>query len=185
MMKPGRNHLCSCGSGNKFKKCCGKVLAIIPARQPAANTNQRQCGSCTACCDGWLASTIYGHDMKPGQPCHFVQAGGCSIYERRPDSPCREFACTWVVPDSPLPDSFKPDQLGIIIIAIKWRGQQAYRLCSAGRDPDPALLAWMANFSRHTGRPFFYEEAGETLGYGSPAFQQELLEHLRTGQALW
>ena len=26
IIKVGRNHLCSCGSGIKFKKCCGKNL---------------------------------------------------------------------------------------------------------------------------------------------------------------
>ena len=70
-MSVGRNDPCPCGSGKKYKKCCGAVIALKPAMQPA----QRQCGSCTACCDGWVEGTIRGHEMKPGVPCHFRGAG--------------------------------------------------------------------------------------------------------------
>ena len=67
---PGRNDPCPCGSGLKFKKCCGAVIAIEAAR--------RVCGTCTACCDGWVAGVIEGHEMKPGQPCHFRGEGCCT-----------------------------------------------------------------------------------------------------------
>ena len=55
-MSVGRNDPCPCGSGLKFKKCHGAVIpvAAIPARQ---------CGECTACCDGWVAGVIEGHEM--------------------------------------------------------------------------------------------------------------------------
>ena len=74
---PGRNDPCPCGSGLKFKKCCGAVIAIESA--------QRACGTCTACCDGWVAGVIEGHEMKPGRPCYFRGEGCCTIYERRPE----------------------------------------------------------------------------------------------------
>ena len=185
IMRLGRNAPCSCGSGKKFKRCCGKSISIDPTSRPPASTYKRQCGDCTACCDGWLVSEIYGHEMKPGVPCFFKKDGCCSIYERRPVLPCREFLCSWIAPNCPFPESFKPDQVGVIILPIKWQGQPAYRLCSAGRDPDSALLQWMFNFSQQTGYPFFYEEAGETVGYGSATFQEELLLHMQRGLPLW
>jgi hypothetical protein len=174
-LKPSRNDPCPCGSGNKYKKCCGQVIQISPVRPAARASNvNRECGDCTACCDGWLKSTIYGHEMRPGVRCHFVQDGGCTIYETRPDSPCRQFECGWVDPESPFPDSFKPTKLGIIIVKTTWRGQPAYRLAHAGRDLNVSELDWMMNFSRQTNRPFFYEQRGETVGYGPAAFLEDM-----------
>ncbi|MGZ5099109.1 MAG: SEC-C metal-binding domain-containing protein, partial [Usitatibacter sp.] len=63
-MEVGRNDPCPCGSGIKFKKCCGAVI-------PLASAPARKCGECTACCDGWVAGVIEGYEMKPGTPCHF------------------------------------------------------------------------------------------------------------------
>src|SRR6267154_5178884 len=99
--KIGRNDPCPCGSGKKYKKCHGAVVAV----QPAA---RRACGTCTACCDGWVVGTIRGHEMKPGQPCHFRGEGCCTIYERRPVDPCRNFVCGWLQEESPFPEEFKP-----------------------------------------------------------------------------
>ena len=123
--------------------------------------------------------------MKPGVRCHFVRDGGCSIYETRPNSPCRQFECGWVDPDSPFPDSFKPTELGVIIVKTTWRGQAAYRLAFGGRDLEQAELEWMMNFSRQTGRPFFYEQAGETLGYGPQAFIEDMQNKILRGIPLF
>src|SRR6266853_1451403 len=80
-MPVGRNDPCPCGSGKKYKRCCGAVVPINPVSVAQA---ARQCGTCTVCCDGWVKGTIFGHEMKPGLPCHFRGEGCCSIYERRP-----------------------------------------------------------------------------------------------------
>lgn len=177
-MQVGRNDPCPCGSGKKFKRCCGAVIAI-------ATAPSRQCGECTACCDGWVAGTIEGHEMHPGTPCHFRGEHCCSIYERRPKHPCRDFMCAWLLPDSPFPEHFRPDQLGVLIIQMKWRGRDAYVLRSAGRDPDDALIAWMQEMSLRTQRPFFYERAGERFGFGPAQFQREMSEKVARGEALW
>ena len=34
--KPGRNDPCPCGSGRKYKLCCGAATAARPAARPAA-----------------------------------------------------------------------------------------------------------------------------------------------------
>ena len=87
MSKIGRNDPCACGSGRKYKLCCGAVrcaaLRIVPAPGPASSA--RGCGPCTRCCDGWLEGEVRGHRMFPGQRCHFVAEGGCSV----------ELAGTW------------------------------------------------------------------------------------------
>jgi SEC-C motif-containing protein len=173
-----RNDPCPCGSGKKYKKCCGATIHIAAAAA-------RACGECTACCDGWVAGVIEGHEMKPGTPCFFRGEKCCSIYERRPQHPCRDFVCGWLQAASPFPDDFRPDRLGVMIIAMKWRGVDAYVLRSTLRDPDEKLLGWMREFSLRTQRPFFYEVAGERFGFGPPEFQQEMSEKVARGERLW
>ena len=184
-MRVARNDPCPCGSGKKYKKCCGAVIALQPAARNARGGTQRACGTCTACCDGWVAGTIHGHEMKPGTPCHFRGEGCCSIYDKRPVEPCRNFVCGWLAADSPFPESFRPDRLGVMIVGTRWRKQPAFILCSAGRDPDEGLLAWMHEFASRSGAPFFYEQKGERFGFGPPEFQQEMLGKLERGERLW
>jgi SEC-C motif-containing protein len=177
-MRVARNDPCPCGSGKKYKKCCGSVISLNAVAA-------RQCGTCTACCDGWVVGTIYGHEMKPGKPCHFRGQGCCTIYETRPVDPCRKFVCGWLLPDSPFPESFRPDRLGVMIVPTRWRQRPAFILRSAGRDPDEELLAWMRGLSARTSAPFFYEQNGERFGFGPPEFQQEMLAKLENGERLW
>jgi hypothetical protein len=153
---------------------------VIPVRSA-----ERQCGTCTACCDGWVKGTIEGHEMRPGQPCHFRGEGCCTIYDRRPVDPCRKFVCGWLQAQSPFPEEFRPDRLGVLIIPILWRDRPAYILRSAGRDPDEALLAWMRDFSLRTSRPFFYEQRGARYGFGPREFQVEMLARLERDERLW
>ena len=177
-MTAGRNDPCPCGSGLKFKKCHGAVIpvAIVPARA---------CGECTACCDGWVAGTIEGHEMKPGTPCHFRGDHQCSIYERRPQHPCRDFVCGWLQARSPFPEDWRPDRIGVMVIPMRWRGHEAYVLRHSGRDPDERMLARMRELSLRTHRPFFYEIAGERFGFGPPEFQAEMSEKIARGEPLW
>jgi SEC-C motif len=181
-MNTGRNDPCPCGSGKKYKKCCGFVVA--PNVLSGANNPQRECGECTACCEGWMAATIFGHTMKPGLPCHFLKNGGCSIYQQRPDSPCRNFVCGWRAAESPFPDAFRPTLAKVIVVRILWRERPAFLLCCAGREPDESLLDWMRQFSMATGQPFFYEQNGEKLGFGPPEFQQDMLSRRQGGDAM-
>jgi hypothetical protein len=192
----GRNDPCPCGSGRKYKKCCGNgtsvipVVAInsVPARADTAvapSAPVRACGSCTACCEGWAAGDIRGHAMYPGHHCHFLAAGKCTIYDERPVSPCRNFVCGWLGEEDAFPEEFRPDRLGVIIIRIRWRDSPAYLLLSAGREPDETLLQWMREYSVRTRRPFFYEQRGEKLGFGPPEFQRDMLARLQRGEPMW
>ena len=192
----GRNAPCPCGSGRKYKKCCGAGapdLAVVPivaipiAASPTAvpETPPRACGACTACCEGWAAGEIRGHAMYPGQHCHFLHAGACTIYAERPVSPCRNFVCGWLGEPEHFPETFRPDRLGVIVIRVRWREGPAYLLLSAGSTPDESLLEWMRAFSLRTRRPFFYEQDGEKLGFGPPEFQQDMLARLARGEPMW
>ena len=122
--------------------------------------------------------------MKPGHPCYFLHDTGCSIYARRP-AVCRNFVCGWLAANSPFPEDFRPDKLGVIIVNIKWQGRPAYILRSAGRDADEALLTWMRQFSMRSGRPFFHEQNGEKIGFGSAEFQRDMLLRAQRGDPMW
>jgi hypothetical protein len=152
---------------------------------PAARPAERECGQCTACCEGWAAGTIRGHAMYAGRHCHFLVEKQCTIYAERPQSPCRNFVCGWLAGDSPFPEEFRPDRVGVIIIRIRWRDAPAYLLLSAGRDPDAAMIGWMEAFAMRTGQPFFYSVKGEKIGFGPRAFQQEMVARMAGGEAMW
>ena len=213
--KIGRNEPCPCGSGRKYKVCCGTVALPVavsvsapraaggppgadggqsaPSASSAPSAPQRACGPCTACCEGWAEGEIRGHRMSPGRPCHFLtpaprdpaQASPCTIYEERPESPCRRFVCGWLAPGSDFPEHFRPDLSGFILVPLRWRERPAWVMLPAGRDPDEAALSWMQSRARATGEPFFYERQGERVGYGPPAFQMEMQAKLQRGEKLW
>src|SRR5438876_10607129 len=117
MMKAGRNDPCPCGSGRKYKRCCGAVIPLLVANAAV----QRECGTCTACCDGWAVATIRGYEMKPGVPCHFRGEGCCTIYAERPVEPSRNFVCGWLAPGRRFPESFRPARLGFMIVRSRSR----------------------------------------------------------------
>ena len=76
-------------------------------------TQERSCGTCTKCCDGWLEVQVYGQRVGSGCPCKFVQlAEGCQIYGNRPQM-CQEFKCAWLE-DQAVPDHMKPEVAGVI-----------------------------------------------------------------------
>jgi hypothetical protein len=182
-MKLGRNDLCACGSGRKFKRCCGvSAPRLAPAR---FESRPRECGGCTACCDGWLKITIDGEPVYPGKPCPHSTGKGCRIYESRPQDPCRQFVCSWLEKGSAFPDAFRPDRLGVITLTGRWRGRAVYALVPAGRDPDAALIEWMTDYSNASGIPLLYQVQGEWYGHGPDELHRDLLAKKGRGERLW
>ena len=111
--------------------------------------HERSCGSCTACCDGWLQIEVRGHQVRPGKPCPFSVQHGCSIYSERPQHPCREFVCGWLVASSPLPDWMRPDKSDLIMLAANfvWHGLPVDVVVAAGARPKKKALDWLMKFS--------------------------------------
>ena len=75
--------------------------------------NDRSCGDCTACCDGWLKAEINGKKIHPGVGCEHA-SGGCGIYETRPVRPCRTFMCQWLLNPN-MPEWLKPSRSKVIL----------------------------------------------------------------------
>jgi hypothetical protein len=124
--------------------------------------------------------------MFPGRHCHFLEAGCCTIYDERPQSPCRNFVCGWLQPESPFPESFRPDRSGRDHRADALAQPRPMCCCRPGRDPDAEMLDVDAGFARATGSPFYYQLAGERLGYGSrPSSSCEMAAKVARGERLW
>jgi hypothetical protein len=145
----------------------------------------RRCGEWTACCDGWVRITVKGFEAYPGKPCPYSTGRNCSIYEDRPVYPCRKFICGWLEKNSPLPQEFRPDKIGVIFVIADWRGVPIYVLTPAGRDPDDELLAWTKEWAAREPRPCLYQLGDEWYAYGPTAFQQEMLAKMARGERLW
>ena len=142
----------------------------------------RQCGKCTACCDGWLAAEINGEPLTLGKPCRYSSKKGCGIYETRPQFPCREFVCGWVIPNSPLPDWMRPSECGAIVFPwFEWRYQVVINAVPVGNKIPKRTLDWLMAAAKQQKRPLIWTEHirdGEKFvgtrwsGFGPPSFME-------------
>jgi len=147
----------------------------------------RDCGNCTACCDGWLKIEVRGHPVRPGTPCPFRTDCGCSIYAERPQHPCREFVCGWLVASSPLPDWMRPDKSDVILLAanFSWQGLPVDVAVAAGARPRKKALDWLMRFCSERRRCLMYQMDDEWFAFGPPAFQAEMSQRLQCGKKPW
>ena len=108
--------------------------------------HKRTCGDCTACCQGWLEGTAHGIDFYNGVPCHFVGCNGCTIYENRPQSPCKDFSCQWLI-NNDIPEWMKPNKSNVIVSGMKYshpNGSEGMYLevTEMGKTIDAKILNW-------------------------------------------
>lgn len=147
----------------------------------------RTCGSCTACCDGWLQIEVRGHRVREGKPCPFSIEHRCSIYGERPQHPCREFICGWLAASSPLPEWMRPDKSDMIMLAANfvWRGLPVDIVVAAGRRPRKKALDWLMKFSSQQRRLLIYQADDDWFAFGPPAFQSEMTNRIGRGERPW
>ena len=138
----------------------------------------RQCQPCTACCDGWVQMNIRGAEVYPGCACPHSTGQGCNDYANRPVEPCHHFNCAWILPNSPLPEWFKPSAAKVIVLLNKTQWQ--------GLAVDLAV---------QQGRPLLYTEQvlingtmqkqQEVIAYGPAEFQTYVNQKLARQERLW
>ena len=75
---------------------------------------EKSCGKCTACCSGALQGKVFDKAFWKGRPCHYLVETGCSIYEQRPENPCRKYDCAYIHLDW-MPHWMRPDSSGVIV----------------------------------------------------------------------
>lgn len=180
-MKEKRNAPCACGSGLKYKKCCGGNF--IDVTKPAT----RECGDCAACCQGWLTTHALGNDIFVDHPCPHTDGHGCTIHADRPNDPCKLFFCAWVESGSDLPGWMHPGLSGVIVLEnrMNWRKTPVDILVSTYKDPDDRVIQWFQSRSKSQSRPFIYQQQNQWFGFGPQAFLIDIAEKTASGQALW
>jgi len=146
--------------------------------------SKRNCGPCTACCQGWLVSEKM--EMKPGTPCKHCSAAGCGIYEDRPAVPCASFECAWLKQDDTLPDEMRPDICGaIVMLDRRWKGIKVIAAVPTGEEIPPETLEWLRAFALSKSTPLIFchhplkeGEYGRTVktGFGPPGFVKAVKE---------
>ena len=138
---------------------------------------KKSCGSCTKCCEGWLAADIKGHNMYPGKPCFFVEIDkGCTIYKDRPKDPCVEFSCGWKEIED-MPDEFKPEKSGVIVVS-KNRLNGYIVLTKAPNNPTPQLLSWAIIYAKSKNKNILWYVDNKSWWLGDEEFCKQMeIEH--------
>lgn len=67
---------------------------------------------------------------------------GCSIYEQRPEDPCKNFKCEWLNNES-IPHWMKPNSINVIIYKRSENDQEFLEFTEAGSKLDPKVLSWI------------------------------------------
>jgi len=121
-------------------------------------TTDRVCGECTACCDGWLKTTIDGQAVAPGSPCQYSTPQGCNNYEHRPQV-CRHFRCAWLTNKKHIPDWMRPDRAKVIFYRVNLLGDNQPPVITAvpvGKLIPTRSLNVVKQISIQTGLPLIY-----------------------------
>lgn len=131
---------------------------------------KRECGTCTKCCEGWLATNILGQEIYPGNPCKFVDINvGCKSYKKRPKDPCKDYQCGWIL-DLEIPDWMKPNEIHSIVNYGQQEGIHFIRLVEAGDTLHSKALTWFINYGLSKGINLIWEVDGEMSFIGSSEF---------------
>ena len=119
--------------------------------------------------------------MFPGNPCQFRTSNGCGIYASRPDDPCKEFICAWLQKDSPLPESMRPDQVGVIVISnLRWKKWTVIKAVATGGRIPATSMDWLRRHAMKSKKPLVFKEfeqsgtaslEGRIRGFGPPEFE--------------
>lgn len=163
------------------------MLRVSTGSGKTSELSQRRCGSCTACCDGWLQIEVRGNKVSRGTPCPFNSGHNCSIYAERPEDPCRRFICGWLATHSPLPEWMRPDQAGMILLPaqFRWNDFAVDVAVSIGESPKTKALTWLKGFCEAHRRPLLYQIGTNWHAFGPQAFQLEMRDVLARGDTLW
>ena len=116
--------------------------------------NTRTCDGCAKCCEGWLSGEVNNHAFFRGRPCFYLNKT-CSIYDSRPDTPCRSFRCSWLAEDT-FPHWMKPDLVNVIITKKKVNDIFYYEAVEAGSTLDVKTLSWLVHWAINTGNNLLY-----------------------------
>lgn len=127
---------------------------------------------------------VYGHKMYRGCGCHFLEKK-CTIYEERPEEPCRGYSCEWLTNDT-FPGWLKPNVSGIIVSkrGIKiptlegMKEIEYYDAIETSGKIDSSVLNWLFQWSAEKQVNFAYEVDGKMYFVGDEEFKNFALRNV-------
>lgn len=117
-----------------------KTIPIVTENTKPTIT--RTCGGCTACCEGWLSGEAHGRKFFRGMPCYYKGSNGCSIYEDRPEMPCKVYRCAWLANPDLFPEWMKPTESKVLMTAKEHQGHTYLHMLEMDQRMDPRVLSW-------------------------------------------
>ena len=134
--------------------------------------NERSCGECSKCCEGWISGEAYGHKFYKGCPCFFLEKT-CSIYDLRPNEPCKSYKCAWLEEEI-FPLWLKPSMSNVIITKryrkLDNREIYYYAIDETGKKIDSSVLNWLILFALNKNVNILYRIDGGPNRIGSNEF---------------
>lgn len=136
----------------------------------------RECGECSACCQGWVTGTVYGKQFNVGNPCYFLHENKCTIYEHRAPDPCRRFMCSWLEDTTnTFPDWMRPDKFGMIIRENTTASGIPYlAFIDAGKEPTTETIQWIINYHETTNKNIGVQYKGKWHLFGDDSFINDI-----------
>jgi hypothetical protein len=135
----------------------------------------RSCDGCTKCCDGYLYGIAHGKRFLPGRPCHFKKESGCSIYESRPENPCKNYQCAWLADkEKKFPEWMKPDVSNVICTYRTFGPDHRLFLevVECGQKIDSTVLWWVMDFANKSQIPIKVQIGGGINYLGDDEFMK-------------
>lgn len=133
---------------------------------------KRECDECSTCCQGWLYGSVNGHSFYPGKPCHFYDKK-CTIYEKRPQEPCRRYECAWLI-DENIPIWMKPNLSKVIISKKEKNNIHYYDIAEAGEKIKSEILNWIIQWALNNQYNIRYQIMGGINYIGSKEFVESI-----------
>lgn len=139
-------------------------------------SKKRACGECTECCQGWLWGEAHGKSFYAGRPCHFVSEYGCSIYNDRPENPCKTFECSWLDDTvNTFPEWMRPDKCRVLLQPLTTKGGIKYIAANeCGEKIDSVVLNWLVLYALSGAANISIQVDRGWSHYGSSEFTKEM-----------
>ncbi len=147
-----------------------------------AKKSPRECGDCSACCQGWLRLRVGDATITPGHPCPRIRNSRCSAYDERPAT-CADFNCAWLINDLDYPDWMRPNNANVILKYIDLVSSVS-AICAipTGTRVSPRALNFLRQLSNRYNLPVLHfqrtREKGRYLpqvgvtAFGPPGMEQ-------------
>lgn len=137
----------------------------------------KECGECGRCCDGRFKAEIFGVPMGNGIKCTYYDTKcGCTIYDKRPEHPCRSYNCAWLLDES-IPDWMKPSISNVVMTHKPHPTDDSlsyYDVMEHSKKIDSVVLNWVIRWALANGKNIIYEVEGKLYTIGNQKFLETI-----------